>query len=160
MKPVVGLQICSFPTKAHRDWPLESFRAFVTAMLEKSPECGFLILGDDKAREAAIPLVEGFPGRVVVAAGSTTLRQTAALIDRLGLYVGVDTGPTHIAGAVDVPMVAMYHADYPGRNLAPLDRPACVMLEHPLTGKIEPGKASMMDIKVDDVTRAVSTLLT
>lgn len=159
MKPLVGLQICSFPTKAHRDWPLASFHAFVTTMLEKKPECGFLILGDDKARDAAIPLVESFPGRIIVAAGSTTLRQAAALIDRLDLYVGVDTGPTHIAGALDVPMVAMYHADYPGRNLAPLDRSACVMLEHPLTGKVEPGKASMADIQVGDVMGAVNTVL-
>lgn len=159
MKPLVGLQICSFPTKAHRDWPLDSFRTFMAAMLDKQPECGFLILGDDKAREAATPLVDSFPGRVVVAAGSTTLRQTAALIDRLDLYVGVDTGPTHIAGALDVPMVAMYHADYPGRNLTPLDRPACVMLEHPLTGKIEPGKADMKDVQVDDVLDAVSRIL-
>lgn len=157
--PLIGLQVCSFPTKAHRDWPLASFLALMTSLADEWPDSVFVILGDHLARAAAAPLIAAFPERVLVAAGETNLRQAGALIDQLDLYIGVDTGPTHIAGALNVPMVAMYHADYPGRNLAPLDRPACVVLEHPLTGKVAPGVAVMADIGVDEVLRAVHRLL-
>lgn len=158
-RPLIGLQICSFPTKAHRDWPVASFKALIDRLIEAERNSRFLILGDQLAREASKPLIEAFGERVLVAAGDTTLRQTAALIDQLDLYVGVDTGPTHIAGALDVPMVALYHADYPGRNLAPLDRRDCVVLEHPQTGRIASGQASMADIDVDVVAKAALSLL-
>ena len=58
------------------------------------------------------------------------------LIGELDLYVGVDTGPTHIAGALDVPMIGIYHHLYPGRNLAPLNRPRCRVLEQPSAGDL------------------------
>ena len=44
-------------------------------------------------------------GRVTDLAGTVSLRESAALLDRLDLYIGVDTGPTHIMSALDAPMV-------------------------------------------------------
>ena len=156
LKPLIGLQLSSFPTKAQRDWPLASFRELMAALLGAKPACGFVILGDGRARELAAPLAAAFPRHVLIAAGSTSLRQTAALIEQLDLYLGVDTGPTHIAGALEVPMVAMYHADFPGRNLCPLDRQDCIVIEHPATGQPNRGAAARMaDIAVDQVLRAV-----
>jgi heptosyltransferase-3 len=77
----------------------------------------------------------------------------------LDLYIGVDTGPTHIAGALGIPMVALYHCAYPGRNLAPLQHPACAAIEHPLTGTSVDIAASMADIPVDAVVQAAMDLL-
>ena len=56
-------------------------------------------------------------------------RRDAALINELDLYVGVDTGPTHIAGALRRPMVSMYHGYSPSHLLAPL--------EHPRLGRLD-----------------------
>ena len=77
----------------------------------------------------------------------------------LDLYIGVDTGPTHIAGALGMPMVALYHSAYPGRNLVPLQHPACFMIEHPLTGKSADTTPSMADITVAAVLQAAQDLL-
>ena len=77
----------------------------------------------------------------------------------LGLYIGVDTGPTHIAGALGIPMVALYHSAYPGRNLVPLQHPACIMIEHPLTGKSAATTVSMADVPVTLVWQAAMDLL-
>ena len=41
------------------------------------------------------------------------MRENAAIMAHLSLYIGVDTGPTHLAGALDIPMVAMYHSYHP-----------------------------------------------
>jgi heptosyltransferase-3 len=157
--PVVGLQIASFATKSHRDWPVSSFRELIAGIAAEYTGARFALLGDAAAAEKAAPLLAAYPRQAVLAAGSLSLRQSAALMSGLDLYIGVDTGPTHIAGALGLPMVALYHCAYPGRNLAPLQHPACVAIEHPLTGKSTAATASMSDIPVAAVLQAASELL-
>lgn len=136
-RTLVGLQPFSFPTKAHRDWPLEYFGELARRLCEASPQVHVLVLGDAAARPRVASIAEALPGRVTVAAGQLALRDSAALMQRLALYVGVDTGPTHIAGALGIPMVALYHPRYPGRNLMPLDNPQCRVLEGTAAGGMD-----------------------
>lgn len=159
-KPLIGIQPVSFPTKAHRDWPVESFAALLRLLAAGFPGAGFVILGDQAAADAGRRLQAAGGENLIVAAGRFDLRQSAALIGQLDLYVGVDTGPTHIAGALGIPMVALYHCSYPGRNLVPLDHPACHMIEHPATGTPDAGtERSMAEIPVETVHRAAVDLL-
>jgi heptosyltransferase-3 len=156
--PLVALQMCSFPTKAHRDWPVGRFIELAERLAGRHPAVRFLVMGDRPARQAAAPFMARHGARTLLAAGETSLREAAALIGLADLYVGVDTGPTHLAGALGVPMVALYHCDYPGRNLMPLDHPACRIIEHPLTGGPCAG-ASMDVIDAEQVYRACEALL-
>lgn len=157
-RPRIGLQTLSFPTKAHRDWPLTHFAQLIEGLRAVHPDACFVILGDHLAAAQADELGRRFPGAVVSAAGKVALRQSAALMSALDLYVGVDTGPTHIAGALGIPMVALYHHRYPGRNLAPQDHPRCVMIEHPATG-LAAAAGDMRDIGVAPVLAAACALL-
>jgi heptosyltransferase-3 len=118
-----------------------------------------LVLGDASARPLAPAFEAALPGRCTVAAGKFGLRQSAALMQQFNLYVGVDTGPTHIAGALRIPMVALYHAAYAGRYLMPLDHPRCVVIEHPLTLTEGRHGASMDAITLDQVWEAAQNLL-
>jgi heptosyltransferase-3 len=153
-RPLIGLQMASFPTKAHRDWPVSSFQELMARIAAVRAEARFLLLGDAAAAVKAAPLIAACPQQAVLAAGRLSLRQSAALMAELDLYIGVDTGPTHIAGALGIPMVTLYHCAYPGRNLAPLQHPACAVIEHPLTGKSAATTASMADIPVAAVWQA------
>ncbi len=157
--PLIGLQTLSFPTKSHRNWPLNHFSELIQLAIEKYPTARFVILGDEASRIHAKGLAEHFPVAVSIAAGTMSLRHSAALMSCLDMYVGVDTGPTHIAGALGIPMVSMYHCAYPGRYLAPLDNPLCAVIEHPLTGTTVDIAASMADIPVASVWNALDTLL-
>jgi heptosyltransferase-3 len=156
---LIGLQIASFPTKAHRDWPVSSFQELIARILAAQPQARFLLLGDMAAAAAGAPLQSAFPEQVALAAGGLSLRQSAAVMAELDLYIGVDTGPTHLAGALGIPMVALYHSAYPGRNLVPLQHSACIMIEHPLTGKSAATTVSMADIPVAIVCQAAMDLL-
>jgi len=158
-RSLIGLQIASFPTKAHRDWPVSNFQKLIARILATRAQTHFLLLGDAAAAEKAAPLLAAFPQRATVAAGRLSLRQSAALMAELHLYIGVDTGPTHIAGALGIPMVALYHSAYPGRNLVPLQHPACIMIEHPATGTSGLSTVSMADIAVTEVVKAAMDLL-
>lgn len=157
--PLIGFQMSSFRTKAHRDWPVERFSQLADAIVARYRTSRFVVLGDDTAEAAAVSFMQRHGSRTLLRAGRTTLRESAALIGELDLYVGVDTGPTHIAGALGVPMVALYHCLYPGRLLAPLDHPACRVIEHPRNFETDCEAASMDDIDVAPVLEAALQLL-
>lgn len=135
--PLIGLQLFSFPAKAHRDWPQENFAAFIERVSCVFPAARFIILGDQLAAVRAQSLLRDYPEALVVVAGQLSLRHSMALMSYLDLYVGVDTGPTHIAGALGIPMVAMYHWKYPSENLRPLQNGLCRAIEHPATRNME-----------------------
>jgi heptosyltransferase-3 len=157
--PLVALQLKSFPTKAHRDWPAESFAGLVGSLAERYPDARFVVTGDAASAADAARLGERFPGCIVSLAGQCGLRETAAVLAEMDLYVGVDTGPTHLAGALGIPMVALYHAAYPGRYLAPRQHPCCRVIEHPRSDAPDARQASMAEIPVEIVLQAAEELL-
>jgi heptosyltransferase-3 len=123
------------------------------------PRAHFLIFGggDEKVRTQA--LAERLGSAASLYAGRLTLRQTAALMNELDLYVGVDTGPTHIMGALHRPMVALYHGYSPSRFLAPLDHPYAYIVDHPLADRGATPETPMSDISVEQVWTAVTQAL-
>ena len=131
--PLVALQPKSFPTKSYRDWPAYRFAELLERLFREHPSAGAIVLGDSLSCDVARELAARFPGRVASAAGRRTLRESAAVIALADCFVGVDTGPTYIAGALGVPMVALYHCRHRGRHLAPLGHPALETIEHPAT---------------------------
>lgn len=157
--PLVGLQVASFPTKGFRDWPLESFAGLCTRILQRWPAAHFLFLGGSLEAARTAQVASQFPGHATVVAGTLSLRQSAALMNELGLYVGVDTGPTHIMGALDGPMVAMYHCHSPSHLLMPLERPRLYAIDHPRAGTDKSPEAPMGEISVQAVWEQVVAAL-
>ena len=51
----------------------------------------------------------------IVAAGRTGLPQTVALLQRSSLYVGLDSGPMHMAARCGTPVVALFGPTHPAR---------------------------------------------
>ncbi|MBF0627050.1 MAG: glycosyltransferase family 9 protein [Magnetococcales bacterium] len=127
-QPLIGIQPCSFPTKPYRDWPLEHFRALCHRILQSWPEARFVIFGgpDDQARTA--PLVQALGKHACNLTGRLTLRQSGAVMPHLDLYLGVDTGLTHMMSALDTPMVLFYHCLSPPELTGPLQHPDCHFL--------------------------------
>ena len=158
--PLLGLQAASFPTKAYRDWPAEHFRELLTRFLAANPSGHVVLFGDAASRERAALIAQGDP-RVAVLAGQASLRQSAAVMACCSAYAGVDTGPSHIAGALGLPMVVLYHPLHPGRNLMPLEHPApLVVIEHPaLDSGRDVSEAAMAEISVDTVWSALQQVL-
>jgi heptosyltransferase-3 len=152
--PVVGFQVASFPTKAFRDWPLERFAELGARIAAHWPRAHMLLFGGDTDRRRTRELAQRLEGRATSLAGGYSLRESAALMSRLSLYVGVDTGPTHIMGALAPPMVAMYHCQSPSHLLMPLERPHCEVVDHPRTQGCS-AETPMSEIGVDAVWQRV-----
>lgn len=158
-RPLIGLQIASFPTKAYRDWPIENFIDLCRRIRSHYEGAHFLIFGGKLERERTKLLYEKLRGCATHYAGRLSLRQTAALMNQLDLYIGVDTGPTHIMGALHRPMVALYHGYSPSALLAPLEHPSLYVVDHPQAGPDCSPDASMAAIPVDQVWLRVAEAL-
>ncbi len=150
-KPLIGFQVASFPTKAYRDWPADSFAELGRRLFARHPDARIVLLGGKESRAKATWLAQQLGGRAVAAAGQLDLRATAALMAQLDLYIGVDTGPTHIAGALGIPMVALYHCRHRGIHLAPLGHERLAVIEHPAADVDCTPSAPMAAIAVDSV---------
>jgi heptosyltransferase-3 len=157
--PLIGLQVASFPTKAYRDWPLEHFAALCERILGRWTDAHFLIFGGALEHDRTEALAKRFPGHATLYAGKLSLRQSAALMNTLDLYIGVDTGPTHIMGALRRPMIALYHCYSPSRLLAPLEHPCCYAIDHPRAAQGCSPETPMAEIAIDTVwARVVEAL--
>lgn len=157
--PLIGLQIASFPTKGYRDWPVENFLHLCGRIREARPDAHFLIFGGSLERKGRSAwLAEKLGRAATLCAGRLSLRQTAALMGELDLYVGVDTGPTHLMGALDRPMVVLFHSYSPSWLLAPQEHACCHVIDHPRAGHGTPAD-SMREITVEQVWQTVATVL-
>lgn len=156
--PLIGLQVASFPTKAYRDWPPGHFSELCRRIRAHWPLAHFLIFGGELEKDRTKALASELGSAATLCAGKLSLRETAALMNRVDLYVGVDTGPTHLMGAMQRPMVALYHGYSPSRVLAPLDHPCLYAIDHPLADRCTP-EADMAEISVDRVWDSVQKAL-
>ncbi|OAT50281.1 ADP-heptose--lipooligosaccharide heptosyltransferase II [Proteus hauseri ATCC 700826] len=159
-KKIIGFQLQSFPAKAYRDWPVDNFLQLAKQIISDDEQVHFLLLGGEESKQLAIDLTKKIGSkRSLAIAGCVTMRQNAAIMSNLSLYVGVDTGPTHLAGALDIPMVALYHSYHPGCYLAPLQHSCCRIIQHPTPLAMASREDTMSDISVENVWNAVSDIL-
>ncbi len=157
--PVIGFQVASFPTKSYRDWPVDSFIELGRRLLADHQGAQILIFGGRESRAAAARIAQALAPHAQSVAGATDLRATAALLAQLNLYIGVDTGPTHLAGALGVPMVALYHCRHRGAQLAPLGHDRLTVIEHPASDRECTAETPMDRIPVETVQAQANRLL-
>ena len=96
-------------------------------------------------------------------AGTTRLRQAAALIEKAALVVGVDTGLTHMGIAAGVPTVALFGSTCPyldtGRDNTRIIYKALPCAPCKRRPTCDGAYTCMRDISVDDVLGATAGLL-
>lgn len=158
-RPLIGLQIASFPTKGWRDWPVESFAELAGRIRSRWPDAYFLLFGGKLEKERIDELRGRMHGHARSVAGRLSLRESAALLNELDLYVGVDTGPTHIMGALEPPMVALYHCHSPAYRYGPRERPRCFAVDHPRAAAACGPQTPMAELSVDAVWERVRQAL-
>ena len=93
-------------------WPAERYAQFARAAIDEDgflPGGRVLIVGDDPDRPVtSIVAAKLPPDRVIDLTGRTGVTLTAACIARASLYVGNDSGVTHLAAAAGVRTLALF----------------------------------------------------
>ena len=101
------------------DWGRDNWRALLARLAEMYPCYALSMVGSADEREASefaaqgwreVAVVRKKPAKVVNLCGVLTPRQSAAVMARAALFLGHDSGPVHLAAAVQTPCVAIYSA--------------------------------------------------
>ena len=158
-RPLIGLQVASFPTKAYRDWPVAQFIELAERIINVHHGAHFVLFGGPDDRERTDQFLQALPQHTTVYAGRLSLRETVAIMKEIDLYIGVDTGPTHLFGALGKPMVPMYHPSLPSALYKPLQHPALYAVDHPASGPGADQHIDMAGISVDRVWARVADAL-
>lgn len=85
-----------------RQWPMQKFVEVVTWVFENKLADKLVIIGDSSKENKDLAgkyleLLKKFGDRVVNLAGVTTLTQTAYVLAKSKFYLGLDSGPSHLA---------------------------------------------------------------
>lgn len=109
-------------SKKPRAWHTERF-ARVAKQTAVRHDAGVILLGGRGEREEMNHVATVLGDRAIDACGTTSIRQMAALVKRCRLLIANDSGPMHVAGALGVPVVAIFGPGDPDRT-APAGGPA------------------------------------
>lgn len=112
-RPLIGIHVSG--GRESKQWHLDRF-ATVARSLAATTSATIVLTGaksDEPMVTAVARQLEGIPVRVV--AGLLDLPETAALLERLDLFITGDTGPMHVAAAMGVPVVALFGPSDPRR---------------------------------------------
>lgn len=104
-------------SKPPNRWAPERFTALVEALLAEG-RAPLVLAGGPEDRTHFAPTVEALTGRegVLDLVGRSSLAQLVALLRRARRFVGCDSGPMHLAAALDVPVVALFGPADPRRT--------------------------------------------
>ncbi len=115
--PLLALSPCSSQRfRNFRDWPAERF----AEVADYAASLGFrvVVTGGPSMRErsyaAAITSAASVP--VIDLVGRTRLKELAAVLARCAGLVGPDSGPAHVASALDVPVIGLFATSNPART--------------------------------------------
>ena len=108
LKTIIGIQPGTSITMRWKQWPLDRYRALVERIIEDHPNVMIVLFGSANERVMIEELKDGLGTAVRVAAGKTSVKQVAALIERCDMLICNDSGLMHAAVAVGTPVIAIY----------------------------------------------------
>jgi ADP-heptose:LPS heptosyltransferase len=146
----------------YRRWALDKWAELAVVMRQRH-ECEIVFVGgaDDVADIRKIMRI--LPFEAYSWAGQSSLLDYAALVSRAVCMIGNESGPMHIAAAMDVPVVALFGPGIPS-VFAPYG-PKAQFIHHKLSCNpcaqktcVLPDNPCMNRISVQDVLRLVQNI--
>ncbi len=104
------IMVPSAGKKANR-WPAKRFAALAARLHISS-----LVIAGDSDKDIAGEVVAGSQGKAINLAGKTGLKELVALTKRASFFICNDTGPMHIAAALEIPLFALFGPANPVRT--------------------------------------------
>lgn len=111
-----------------KHWAAERFAAVVKG-LGREHGLQFVVAWAGDEERSAAERITAVAGDRVLMAPPTDLRELATLLRRAALFLGCDSGPAHLAAALDVPCVSVFGPTDPARNGPYGARSSSVQLE-------------------------------
>ena len=90
-----------------KDWPIYNFIELLSLLKEKLSSVKFFLTSKNKAKEFT-PLIEMHKDVLVDLSSNTTLLELAGLYEKMDLVISGDSGPLHLAAAVNTKYLGLY----------------------------------------------------
>lgn len=145
-----------------KEWPADRF-VQIAMYLGTDYHQKVVIIGSAAEREAAEKITRAAGGSTVNLAGWADLKTMAAIIAGAKLFIGNDSGPMHIACAVQTPVIALFGQNTP-RRYGPWQNKN-ITIYHPVECSPCPQTSCsrrprcMEIISVDEVKEAIGRIL-
>lgn len=141
-------------------WPVESFGELAAALKQS----GILSVITGGASDGGLALaIRNICPEAIDITGKTTLKELAFLMKGACCFVGGDTGPMHLAAAVQTPVVALFGPTDPARNGPYGDHHTVLTVQEECTKcwkrECPKGKQCLAAIEVKPVLAAVQNIL-
>ncbi len=142
-------------------WPAAYWRE----LIQRLP-AGYsvVMVGAASEKEDMMEIIKGCSRRVIVAAGIMELPVLAAFLKQCQLFIGVDSGPAHIAAAVGTPVLSIFSGANLVAQWAPRGEKVLVLQEKTKCSPCERlecplGNECMRQLKVSKVVQSSLKLL-
>jgi len=100
----------------NKRWPVQHFAELVRALAQKFPDARFAVLGGKDDAPLGEYIFQAAPEKVLNLCGTTTLPEMIEWVRRCDLLITNDTGPMHVAAAMNKPLVALFGPTAPERT--------------------------------------------
>lgn len=143
--------VCSIGTKhPMKDWGQENWKKLIQSIAITYSHYCLVFIGVETEYARSEELLSFWQGLAVNLCGELSVRESAALLHYAKLFVGHDSGPMHLAAAAGATCVAIFsrHA-----------KPGCWYPYGAQHKILYPPKPSIHSIHVDDVVRAIQSVL-
>ncbi len=134
---------------AVKNWPLERFIELGTALLESGAKTRLLLVGGEADADRVARLAASLPSEKVRLLTHRPLPELAAVLQNCALFIGHDSGISHLAAAVGVPSLLLF---------GPTD-PAIWAPANPQVRVLRAPSLTMDGISLADVMAAVDVAL-
>jgi len=104
-----------------REPTIDFFSQLMTQLSRSIPDARFIIPVPKFQQSSARDLCSLVDANCLVLV-SDDLELIMAITAASNMYIGIDTGPTHIASTLQIPMVALYYASHPATQFAPKEK--------------------------------------
>jgi heptosyltransferase-2 len=104
--PLIALHPGSGSPK--KNWPLANWLELAPRLSAIQPEARFVLIGGEADDAQLAAFLAGWTGPSPLLARSLPLPELAAILERCRLYLGHDTGISHLAAAVGAPCVLLF----------------------------------------------------
>jgi len=113
---VKRVAICPGARWPNKRWPAEHFSRLVEELRARDKGMRFVILGSAGDAEFSRVIAKSDPDACLDLAGKTSLPELVEWLRHARVVVANDSGPLHIAAALNKPLVALYGPTHAGRT--------------------------------------------
>lgn len=143
--------VCSIGTKLNmKDWGQNNWKKLISNLTAIYAQYACIFIGVQDEYQRSEELLKLWTGSTINLCGKLSIRESAAVLSFAKLFIGHDSGPMHLASAVNTTCVAIFsnHA-----------KPGCwypLGLQHQI---IYPTGKTIQSITVDQVVNTISAVL-